>query len=246
MIASDFRKEARTKLTGKWGKAACITLAYCFVFFVIGLIEGLFPESIKFIFSIASLVIEVPLIFGVTNSLIKLYNGEDVKAFSFFSLGFNNFKKSWSVTFNTILKMIVPVILIIISYVLIAVGIVSSVMFAITTTNSSIPAIVTPIGFILLIISMIWAITKSYYYQLSTIIAIDNPEMTGKEAVLRSEELMKNKRGKLFCLQISFIGWAILSAFTFGIGYLWLMPYIQFAIISFYKNSLESTSEVTQ
>ena len=43
------------------------------------------------------------------------------------------------------------------------------------------------------------------------------------------------KRGKLFCLQLSFIGWAILVACTLGIGYLWLVPYIQLAIIAFYK-----------
>ena len=46
---------------------------------------------------------------------------------------------------------------------------------------------------------------------------------------------MTGKRGKLFCLQLSFIGWAILGVFTLGIGYLWLVPYIQFAIVAFYK-----------
>ena len=37
-------------------------------------------------------------------------------------------------------------------------------------------------------------------------------------------------------LQFSFIGWAILSALTLGIGYLWLTPYTQCSIIAFYKN----------
>jgi uncharacterized membrane protein len=46
---------------------------------------------------------------------------------------------------------------------------------------------------------------------------------------------MKNNRGKLFGLQLSFIGWAILATLTLGIGYLWLMPYLQFALIAFYK-----------
>ena len=52
---------------------------------------------------------------------------------------------------------------------------------------------------------------------------------------------MTGKRGKLFCLQFSFIGWAILATLTLGIGFLWLIPYIQFATISFYK-SLTSDS----
>ena len=44
---------------------------------------------------------------------------------------------------------------------------------------------------------MIWAVTKSYYYQLAYFVAIDNPDMTSKEVVLKSEELMQNKRWKL-------------------------------------------------
>ena len=45
---------------------------------------------------------------------------------------------------------------------------------------------------------------------------------------------MTNNRAKLFGLQLSFIGWALLGIFTFFIGYLWLIPYITFATIVFY------------
>lgn len=251
MNSSDFRQEARKKLEGKWGKAVLIILAYALIYFVIGFVEGLFPEFARVVLSILVMIIEIPLGFGMISSLLKLYNGEEVKPFDFLNLGFNNFGRSWSVTFQTILKMLVPVILIIVSYILIAFGIASSITsMAYSTFSSSSAAISTGvfgilsiIGLILLIISMIWAITKSYYYQLSYIIAAENPDISGKDAVLKSEELMQNKRGKLFSLQLSFIGWAILALFTFYIGYLWLMPYIQFAIISFYKNSLGQTVE---
>jgi len=91
------------------------------------------------------------------------------------------------------------------------------------------------IGCIISIVSMVWATTKSYYYQLAYLVAIENPELAPKDAVLKSKELMTGKRGKLFCLQLSFIGWAILAVIPFCIGYLWLLPYIQFATIAFYK-----------
>ncbi|MGN1327122.1 MAG: DUF975 family protein, partial [Clostridia bacterium] len=58
--------------------------------------------------------------------------------------------------------------------------------------------------------------------------------LTSKQTVDTSRQLMAGKRGKLFCLQLSFIGWAILAACTLGIGYIWLMPYIQFAMFAFY------------
>lgn len=244
MISSDYREDARRKLNGKWGKAACITLAYVFIFFAIGFVSGLFNDSLSDIISLVVTVIEVPLAFGLTASLFKLFHNEDVKAFDFLTFGFKNFSKAWGISLQILLKMIVPLILIIASYILIAFGIAFSGMSVLTKSSSSGFAVfISIIGFILLIVSMIWAITKSYYYQLSYLVAFDNPELSSKDVVFKSAELMQNRRGKLFYLQLSFIGWAILASFTFGIGYLWLLPYFQFANISFYKDALGINSE---
>lgn len=246
MISSDFRAEARRKLAGKWGKTASITLAYFAIFFVISFIEGFFPDSAKWVFSIVNAVIEIPLGVGLIFAFFKVFNDEDVKAFDFFELGFSNFKKAWGITFQTFLKMIVPVILVIVAYIILIIGTagaVTSTMFSSSSASAGF-TLLTIIGFILLIASMIWAVTKSYYYQLAYIVAAENPDITSKDAVLKSEELMKGNRAKLFYLQLSFIGWSILAAFTFGIGMLWLTPYIQFAIIAFYKYVSENNSAV--
>lgn len=238
MISSDFRDEARRKLSGKWGKAVCITLAYAVVFFILGFIEGLFPDSMEFIFSIISFIIEVPLSFGFIISFMKLYNDEEVGVFDFFTLGFSNFAKSWKISLQILLKMLVPVILIIVSYILIAFGTVGTFGAALYSSSVSATAgfgFLAIIGFILLIVSMIWAITKSYYYQLAYLVSIEDTNLTARESVEKSAELMLGKRSKLFCLELSFIGWAILAAIPFCIGYLWLTPYILFATIAFYK-----------
>ena len=47
MVSSDFRKEAREKLDGKWGKGACITLAYMFIIIVMDLISGIFSDNMQ-------------------------------------------------------------------------------------------------------------------------------------------------------------------------------------------------------
>lgn len=237
MISSDFRTEARGKLSGKWGKAVCITLAYIAICFVLGLIEGLFPDSMESIFAIINIVIEVPLAFGIIIAFMKLYNDEEVKAFDFLSLAFSNFAKSWKISLHILVKMIVPVILVIISYVLITVGSVGTIGAASIAASVAMNSFgtVAIIGFILLIVSAIWVTTKSYYYQIAYFVAVDNSDLTAKEAVEKSKELMTGNRAKLFWLELSFIGWAILAAITLGIGYLWLAPYIQFATIAFYK-----------
>ena len=55
------------------------------------------------------------------------------------------------------------------------------------------------------------------------------------DALKQSWNLMKGNRWRLFCLEFSFIGWAILTALTLGIGSLWLVPYMQTAYASFYR-----------
>ena len=245
MISSDFGTEARRRLSKKWGKAVCITLAYIVIFFVISFIEGLFPDSMKTIFSIINLVIEVPLAFGLIIAFLKLYNDEEVKAFDFLTLGFSNFAKSWKISLQILVKMIIPVILVIISYVLIAFGAVGTVGASLYSSSATAGfRVLTIIGFILLIVSTIWATIKSYYYLLAYFVAFDNSDLTAKEAVEKSKELMTGKRGKLFCLQLSFIGWAILAAIPLGIGFLWLAPYVQMATIAFYKFVSGNTSNV--
>ena len=69
MVSSDFRKEAREKLYGKWGKGACITLAYMFIIIVMDLISGVFSDNMQALLSLVITIIEVPLALGLIISL---------------------------------------------------------------------------------------------------------------------------------------------------------------------------------
>lgn len=247
MISSDFRAEARRKLAGKWGKGACIMLAFLLVIFVINFIIGLLPDSYEWLGQIIDIVINVPLSFGILYAFLKLYKDENVGAFDFFKLGFNNFGKSWSITFNIFLKMIVPAIVIIISYILIAVGIsfyATSLIAVYSTSTLNFYAFISIVGFILLVVSSIWATTKYYFYQLAFLISMENEDMSSKDVVEESKKAMTGKRAGLFWLQLSFIGWAILGAISFGIGFLWIIPYVQCATIAFYKYAIGDSSNV--
>ena len=79
-------------------------------------------------------------------------------------------------------------------------------------------------------------IRATYSYAMAPYILLENKGMTGREAIAKSKELMEGNRFRLFCLEISFIGWNFLCLmFTFGIGYLWLIPYQQASIAVFYR-----------
>jgi len=43
-------------------------------------------------------------------------------------------------------------------------------------------------------------------------------------------------RWKLFCLGLRFIGWILLCLLTFGIGLLWLWPYMGVSYARFYDD----------
>lgn len=78
-------------------------------------------------------------------------------------------------------------------------------------------------------------IVASYSYAMTSYILAEHPELSASEAIDRSKTMMSGNRWRLFCLQLSFIGWDLLAALTFGIGYLWLTPYKQAATAAFYR-----------
>ena len=78
-------------------------------------------------------------------------------------------------------------------------------------------------------------IMASYSYSMTGYILADNPEFGARQAISMSKSMMRGNRWRLFCLQLSFIGWALLNVFTLGIGSLWLVPYTQAATAAFYR-----------
>lgn len=279
MITSEIRKQARESLTGKWGKGALITLVYLIISMILSWILGLIPV----IGSIILLVLEVPLAYGIIASFMRLKRGEDVSLTNFVTEGMAKFKKSWTVSLYTILKVIVPFIIVIVCYILMFVGVAQNIRnpFGTLVTQTSIStrrsntvfnsgrdidisnitgistgednSILDSVGniksssvaFILIgsigsIVATIWLYVKSLSYSLSMFILKDNNELSSKEIVEKSAELMKGNRWKFVWLSITFIGWIILAGLTLGIGLLWLIPYIYVAQVVFYEDRLSA------
>ena len=85
-------------------------------------------------------------------------------------------------------------------------------------------------------------IIKAYSYSMTFYILRENPEMTAGDAITASQKMMDGHKMDLFLLSLSFIGWAILASITFGIGYLWVIPYIYTAYAAFYETLKKETS----
>lgn len=79
-------------------------------------------------------------------------------------------------------------------------------------------------------------IVKSYSYALTPFILKDEPELKYNAAIEKSMRMMDGYKMKLFLLDLSFIGWMILSVLTLGIGLLFLQPYMNTARAAFYED----------
>ena len=69
-------------------------------------------------------------------------------------------------------------------------------------------------------------IVKAYSYSMMFFIMAENPEISVRKAMKISKELTRGYKGELFALDLSFIGWVILALIPFGLGIIWLVPYM--------------------
>lgn len=79
-------------------------------------------------------------------------------------------------------------------------------------------------------------IVKAFSYSQIFFILAENPDIEVSKAMKISKIMTKGFKGDLFVMVLSFIGWEILSFFTFEILQLWLTPYKNMSFTNAYKN----------
>lgn len=92
------------------------------------------------------------------------------------------------------------------------------------------------------IYTMLWmlllivpGIVKSYSYAMTSFVLADDPNIKYDAAIEESMRLMDGHKMQLFLIDLSMIGWWILSCLTFGIGFLFLGPYVMTTHAHFYE-----------
>ncbi|MGA3083328.1 MAG: DUF975 family protein [Thermodesulfobacteriota bacterium] len=92
--------------------------------------------------------------------------------------------------------------------------------------------------FILLwtILLVIPGIVAFFSYSQTFFILAENPQMAGSDALRKSKDMMIGNRWKLFYLFWRFFGWFLLGILSLGIGFLWIMPYLQTTLARFYDD----------
>ena len=274
MKLSEIRQEARNDLKESWLKTAIISFIYLVIFFVISFIQTIFKNNdfIYILISIISLVLTIPLAAGLLYTLMKVKNKEEIKIFDFITIGFKNFAKFWKIALRMLLKVLPKFILTVIFAIIMVAGyinlIVSGFFLALAydgvvfTNNIQFFLGMLIVGLIGYIVMIFVLLPKFLSFALSYLISYDNNELSAKECIEKSTQLMQGKRWKLFCLYLTFIGWAFILAFIYAvfiqttpytiiptiilyIGTSFLLPYMVMSFIIFYKKISSSTQEDT-
>ncbi len=100
------------------------------------------------------------------------------------------------------------------------------------------------------LIYFLWSLTiiggfvMYYAYYLVDYIIMENPSLGPIETLKLSRRMMKGQKWKFFCLQLSFIGWDVLSIFSFGLlDLFYINPYKE---LSYAKAYLEIKDEFSK
>ena len=84
-------------------------------------------------------------------------------------------------------------------------------------------------------LTIIGGIIKTYEYRMIPYILAENPKTKRREAFKLSKQMMRGNKWKTFILDLSFLGWNILSIFTFGLlNILYVNPYKAFTLAELY------------
>ncbi|MBQ7775656.1 MAG: DUF975 family protein [Lachnospiraceae bacterium] len=115
------------------------------------------------------------------------------------------------------------------------IAVILGVVFGMSGSAEVAGVIAVIVVFIVVVVACVFIVPKQYGYAMAPYILYENPGMGANQAIKESIQLMNGNKWRLFCLCISFIGWALLTVLTCGIGGLWLKPYQEAAYAAFYR-----------
>ena len=95
------------------------------------------------------------------------------------------------------------------------------------------------LGSLLILVGLGITVPQYYAYSQAELILYDQLETDTYQgafyAIRQSRKLMKGYKGKLFLLDLSFIGWNLLAKMTYGVLNIMVLPYTATAYILFYE-----------
>lgn len=81
---------------------------------------------------------------------------------------------------------------------------------------------------------LIPGIVKAISYSMMFWVIAETPGISARKAMDISKIMTQGHKGDIFCMLMSFFGWFILCCLSFGIGFIWLHPYVTTSMTNAY------------
>lgn len=212
MSISELKRQALGHLKGKWGKSL-LTVA---IYMCITIILSEATSALPYWFNFVEFCVLVFFNLGLISFFLHVIDGApDV---------YDLFGQSKILLKGIIVSIVQNLGLNAMSFVM---------LFYPLIKSSKSDALILGFAALLLILFIVGTII-SFVYLLSSFILVEHPELSIAEVLKKSKKMMKGQVIKYILLFCSFIGWLIACIFTFGIGFLWLIPYVQVTLLTFY------------
>ena len=91
------------------------------------------------------------------------------------------------------------------------------------------------IGGVLCLAGIVVLLPYVLRYSMAALLLVDDFQIEVLEALKKIRELMEGNRRRLFTLCLSFLGWNVLGILSCGIGMLWIVPYMEQTLVTFYR-----------
>ncbi len=218
----------KQQLKGNWKIPVLLTLAYL----AISIIASMFQEEASSFITTVIMFLVVWAIstwatVGIPNFYLEFLKKDGKAEFKDVLVSKNKLLKALGLT---AILGIISFIVIFVTTSVITVTIIAAIFSYNSINIGSIIAIILTVLLLVAYIIFTYMVVQAPY------IIIEKEDIGLIEAMKLSAKIMKGNKWKYFVLQLSFIGWAILSIITLGIGFLWLIPYVTLASTNFYKN----------
>lgn len=99
-----------------------------------------------------------------------------------------------------------------------------------------------PCMIIAMLVGMLVYVPVSLSLSQAHFLLLDFPGRSPKEILSLSIRIMKGRKRKLFLIQLSFLPLIILGIFSFGIGNLWVTPFMNMAMALYFLDIMKSAS----
>ncbi|MDB8791333.1 DUF975 family protein [Romboutsia sp. 1001216sp1] len=225
MNRKELKELSKSQLKGNWNVPVLAMLAYSIVMFLVSYLDNSESLFVSLIGIILALVIESWFFVAYPKLSLNLIEDESVD-FSDLSVSKKTFFKSLG--FSVLVGIILIIVYIVLMFSFVG-GFTISVLNANDLFEAIAPMVI--VGIILWLISIVIQLAIS----MVPFILADKEEVGVFKSISLSIKMMKGHKWRLFVIWLSFIGWAILSILTLGIGFLWLSPYFTLTMANFYK-----------